>query len=63
MGTVNACHPTWMTEYQDARKNGFNEVFVNAVRATGGNNAQRHLLAQGFNTNIGWTLHLTRIPS
>lgn len=41
-------------EYQDVQ-NGFNQVFVNAVRATGGNNAKRHLVVQGFNTNIDWT--------
>lgn len=41
-------------EYQDVQ-NGFNQVFVNTVRATGGNNAKRHLVVQGFNTNIDWT--------
>jgi endoglucanase len=41
-------------EYQDVQ-NGFNQVFVNAVRATGGNNAKRHLVVQGFNTNIDST--------
>jgi len=33
-------------------QNGFNQVFVNAVRATGGNNAKRHLVVQTYNTNI-----------
>ncbi|MDR7267812.1 endoglucanase [Pelomonas saccharophila] len=41
-------------EYQ-AVQNGFNQVFVSAVRATGGNNAKRHLVVQGFNTNIDST--------
>jgi hypothetical protein len=41
-------------EYQDVQ-NGFNQVFVNTVRATGGNNAKRHLVVQGFNTNINST--------
>jgi endoglucanase len=41
-------------EYQ-AVQNGFNQVFVNTVRATGGNNARRHLVVQGFNTNIDST--------
>jgi len=41
-------------EYQNVQ-NGFNQVFVNAVRATGGNNAKRHLVVQGFNTNIDST--------
>jgi endoglucanase len=35
-----------------AVQSGFNQVFVKAVRATGGNNAQRHLVVQAFNTNI-----------
>lgn len=39
-----------------AVQNGFNQVFVDAVRATGGNNARRHLVVQGFNTNIEHTL-------
>ncbi len=37
-----------------AVQNGFNQVFVDAVRATGGNNARRHLAVQTFNTNIDW---------
>ncbi|WP_457447930.1 cellulase family glycosylhydrolase [Roseateles sp. P5_E4] len=41
-------------EYQSVQ-NGFNQVFVNTVRATGGNNAKRHLVVQGFNTNINYT--------
>jgi aryl-phospho-beta-D-glucosidase BglC (GH1 family) len=43
-------------EYQ-AVQNGFNQVFVDTVRATGGNNAKRHLVVQGFNTNIDSTLN------
>lgn len=38
-------------EYCEVQR-GFNQVFVDTVRATGGNNARRHLVAQGFNTNI-----------
>jgi len=37
-----------------AVQNGFNQVFVDAVRATGGNNARRYLVVQTFNTNIDW---------
>jgi endoglucanase len=37
-----------------AVQNGFNQVFVDTVRATGGNNARRHLVVQTFNTNIDW---------
>ena len=35
---------------------GFNQAFVDAVRATGGNNASRMLVVQGFNTNIDHTI-------
>jgi endoglucanase len=37
-------------------QNSFNQTFVNAVRATGGNNAKRHLVVQGYITNIDYTL-------
>ena len=33
---------------------GFNQDFVNAVRATGGNNASRSLVVQLYATNIDW---------
>ncbi len=39
------------TEYCDVQK-GFNQAFISAVRATGGNNSSRHLVVQAFNTNI-----------
>ncbi|HEX6706202.1 MAG TPA: cellulase family glycosylhydrolase [Albitalea sp.] len=39
-----------------AVQNGFNQVFVDAVRATGGNNARRHLVVQAFNTNVDHAL-------
>jgi endoglucanase len=35
-------------------QNSFNQTFVSAVRATGGNNATRHLVVQAFNTGINW---------
>lgn len=37
-------------------QNGFNQQFVNAVRGTGGGNATRYLLVQGYNTNIDYTV-------
>lgn len=46
-----------------AVQNGFNQQFVTAVRATGGNNAQRHLVVQGFNTNIDHTLDFAVMPT
>ncbi|MCW5940681.1 MAG: glycoside hydrolase family 5 protein [Fimbriimonadaceae bacterium] len=33
-------------------QNGFNQTFVDAVRATGGKNGSRWLVVQGYNTNI-----------
>jgi endoglucanase len=39
-----------------AVQNSFNQAFVNAVRATGGNNASRYLVVQGYNTNIDYTV-------
>lgn len=39
-----------------AVQNGFNQKFVDAVRATGGNNATRWLVVQGYNTNIDHTV-------
>lgn len=35
--------------------NRLNQKFVDTVRATGGNNAQRHLLISGYNTDIDQT--------
>ena len=44
-------------------QNGFNQAFVAAVRATGGNNAVRHLVVQGFNTNIDHTVNFAVMPT
>lgn len=46
-----------------AVQNGFNQQFVSAVRATGGNNAVRHLVVQGFNTNIDHTVAFAVMPT
>lgn len=46
-----------------AVQNGFNQQFVSAVRATGGNNAVRHLVVQGFNTNIDHTVSFAVMPN
>ncbi len=46
-----------------AVQNGFNQAFVTAVRATGGNNAVRHLVVQGFNTNIDSTVSFAVMPT
>jgi len=44
-------------------QNGFNQTFVNTVRATGGRNAYRHLVIQGYNTNINHAEAFATIPS
>ncbi|MCX4885636.1 glycoside hydrolase family 5 protein [Streptomyces sp. NBC_00847] len=35
--------------------NGYNQIFVDTVRKTGGNNSSRWLLVAGWNTNIDYT--------
>jgi endoglucanase len=46
-----------------AVQNSFNQTFVNAVRATGGGNLARHLIVQGYNTNIDWTVAYLTVPT
>ena len=48
-------------EYADVQ-NSFNQTFVTTVRATGGNNARRHLVVQGYVTNIEHTLKYAVMP-
>ena len=43
--------------------NELNQQFVNLVRKSGGNNAQRHLVVPGYNTNIDHTLTGFKLPS
>jgi len=43
-------------------QNGFNQTFVTTVRKTGGRNAYRHLVVQGFNTNINYTVSYAETP-
>ena len=44
-------------------QNSFNQTFVNTVRSTGGCNYYRHLLVQGYNTNINYTVGFFAIPN
>ena len=44
------------TAENTAVQNGFNQIFVDAVRATGGPNLTRFLVVQGYNTNIDHTV-------
>jgi len=59
---VDGNYGTPTVEYYTVQ-NSFNQTFVNAVRATGGNNAKRHLVVQGFNTNIDHTYNFFTVPS
>ncbi|MBN1301014.1 MAG: cellulase family glycosylhydrolase [Melioribacteraceae bacterium] len=43
-------------------QNGYNQTFVNTVRSTGGCNYYRHLIVQGFNTNINYTYSYFVMP-
>lgn len=38
-------------------QNAYNQTFVDAVRATGGNNQKRHLMVQTYNCNVGYGLN------
>lgn len=44
-------------------QNGYNQTFVNTVRATGGRNAYRYLVVQAFNTNIDHAVNHFQLPS
>jgi endoglucanase len=46
-----------------AAQNSFNQTFVTTVRATGGNNAKRELVVQGYNTNIDATVANAVMPA
>ena len=43
--------------------NDLNQQFVNLVRASGGNNAKRHLVVPGYNTNIDHTVKGFELPT
>ena len=55
---------TWQgpTPEYAAVQNSFNQTFVDTVRATGGRNARRHLIVQGYWTNIAYTLAHNTMP-
>ncbi len=46
-----------------AVQNGYNQVFVDAVRATGGNNARRHLVVQAYFTSIDNAVTINTVPT
>ena len=59
---VDGDYGTPTVEYYTVQ-NSFNQTFVDTVRATGGNNANRFLVVQGFNTNIDHAVNFAEIPS
>jgi len=58
---VDGDYGTPTPEYYNAQ-NSFNQTFISTVRATGGRNANRNLVVQGFNTNIGHTINFFQKP-
>ncbi len=58
---VEGDYGTPTSEYYTVQ-NGFNQTFVTTVRATGGRNAYRQLVIQGFNTNIDHTVNFAVMP-
>lgn len=58
LGWSSVWNPYGGTKGKDAAfalVNEINQTFVDIVRASGGNNAKRHLLIAGYNTNIDYT--------
>jgi uncharacterized repeat protein (TIGR02543 family) len=59
---VHADFGTPTTEHNTVQQS-YNQTFVNAVRATGGNNASRTLVVQTYNTNIQHGLNFFNMPT
>ncbi len=51
------------TAENNAVQQSYNQTFVDAVRATGGNNASRTLVVQTYNTNIQHGLNFFKMPT
>jgi endoglucanase len=59
---VHADYGTPTAEHNRVQQS-YNQTFVNAVRATGGNNASRTLVVQTYNTNIQHGLNFFNLPT
>ena len=59
---VHADYGTPTAEHNTVQQS-YNQTFVNAVRATGGNNASRTLVVQTYNTNIQHGLNFFNLPT
>jgi hypothetical protein len=59
---VHADYGTPTSEHITVQQS-YNQTFVNAVRATGGNNASRTLVVQTYNTNVQHGLNFFSLPT
>ena len=59
---VHADYGTPTAEHNTVQQS-YNQTFVNAVRATGGNNASRTLVVQTYNTNIWHGINFFNLPT
>ena len=59
---VHADYGTPTAEHIEVQQS-YNQTFVNAVRATGGNNASRTLVVQTYNTNIWHGINFFSLPT
>lgn len=59
---VHADYGTPTSEYIEVQES-YNQTFVDAVRATGGNNTSRNLIVQTYNTNMWHGLDYFTLPS
>ncbi len=59
---VHADYGTPTAEHIEVQQS-YNQTFVNAVRATGGNNASRTLVVQTYNTNMWHGLNYFSLPT
>src|ERR1044071_746650 len=59
---VHADYGTPTSEHITVQQS-YNQTFVNAVRATGGNNASRTLVVQTYNTNVQHGLNFFTLPT
>ena len=59
---VHADYGTPTAEHNTVQQS-YNQTFVNAVRATGGNNASRTLVVQTYNTNITHGINYFNMPT
>ncbi len=58
---VHAHYGTPSKEHNEVQQS-YNQTFIDAVRATGGNNASRTLVVQSYNTNIHHGLNFLKLP-